>query len=135
MISRLIIPRCRGRSWPGGLFVLTASAALWGAGCQEQRLAEDRINARLTAAGRTTRTWVASEERRPAELRRTGDTFVKDFQEDVRRFPPDLRQIGRYLDRDVRRWQANQPAYRRIAGEQLRGQPQHLEHTAVLLFL
>jgi len=124
------------RTWCGGIRVaLTALAGLAAlAGCRnpqaERRLAEREASLRWTAHA-----WADREQPAPQRLRADAEFMRNNIDRDARLLDRDVRAFRAYLEYDLRRFQERQPEYRRKIDEILRGQPEHIERTAIIMFL
>ena len=68
-------------------------------------------------------------------LERDAEFIRKDVQRDELKFHRDLRMLEAYLRFDLQRWQDRQPLYRERIGEILRGKPEQIEPSAIVMFL
>jgi phage tail tape-measure protein len=107
---------------------------LFVAGCEYGPLARQRVQARQASLHRTVSTLAAREQRSPANLARGGAYARKTLERDAKRLERDARGLGRYLRRDLRRWHENSPRRRRQLERLLRGNPDKIERTAVIMF-
>jgi hypothetical protein len=69
-----------------------------------------------------------------ARLKRDFEFIKQDEQTHREMFARDLCQIQARFDYDVQRWQERQCDYLRYFEEMLRGEPESLESTAIILF-
>jgi hypothetical protein len=103
------------------------------AGCDNplacQRIAQRQCSLKWTADALAYRECVA-----PERLKRDFEFIKQDEQTHREMFARDLCQIQARFDYDVQRWQERQCDYLRYFEEMLRGEPESLESTAIILF-
>jgi hypothetical protein len=114
--------------------LLAAGVAVLTAGCRSEPLAKRRLATRCDSLWTTAERIADREAGSSRRLAKTTGLIPQRLRRDARALPRDLRWIGTYLERDLRGWQENQPRYWREAGRILRGQPETIERTAIVLF-
>ncbi|HMQ16524.1 MAG TPA: hypothetical protein PKC49_11165 [Phycisphaerae bacterium] len=106
-----------------------------GAGCTEQSRAQRRLAERERSAQFAVSAIAKRESESPGNLRKAARVIADDLKRDANRTIANVGGIQDYLRRDLQRWIDSQDDYRREAGRSLRGQPEIIERTAVILFL
>jgi hypothetical protein len=125
-----------GPTYPLIILVLLVILILPGAGgCQHSALAQRAIDARWARCAETLSTAVERERQGPAKLARVAAAFREDIERDEIESRENLRDLEALVEREFRRWENNQPAYRRQIGALLRGKPERIEQNAIDLFL
>lgn len=115
-----------------GALTLAALAAT--TGC-ENPVARKRQQARADSVAWTTRAWAKREQTAPARLGRDFDYIGSGIRRDAELLDRDLHGLQRYIEFDLHRWQERQDDYLRHTGGILRGKPEQIERTAIVLFL
>ena len=105
------------------------------AGCQQENLAQQRVQRREQSIGRTAEALVKQEQVRPSKLAKVGPYADHEIRRDTEYLSRDLGTAQRILERDLRRFQERKPRYLDETGKQLWGKPETIERNAVLLFL
>ena len=104
-------------------------------GCRHEPLAQQRLATRWDNIRTTTEKIADREAENPQRLTRAAEFIRDNLHHHATAFERDLHRVGAYLERDLRRWQENQPAYWREGGRILLGKPETIERTAIILFL
>ena len=104
-------------------------------GCQQRGLAQKRMEARLAGINETAETLAKREQKSPQRLAHAADFVDRDVRKDADALGRDFARVKAYLDRDLRRWQERQPEYWDKTERILRGKPETIERTAILLFI
>lgn len=113
---------------------LTLAAGLvLAAGCQSSAPPHPAVRTRHEKLPRTWNHYVAEEAARGDKLAYTWDRWMRALRQDAVDTENLPRNVGAYLESDIKRWEANQPAYRDKTLEQLRGQPEHIGENALNL--
>jgi hypothetical protein len=115
----------------GGLILLTLSGA---GGCQQGDLAERQLRLRGRRLTHTADVLVEAERRRPKQLTRTLNQIDRSVRWHAQASPANLDEIESYWRNEWRRWLQCQPLYRREASRILRGEAEHIEPNAILMF-
>lgn len=114
---------------------LCLSAVLAAApGCQPQRLAQERLSYRARQSEWAAGTLAAREQRSAVLVDRDLRFLQERLELDAVRTERDMAELDRLIRRDIDRWNARQPAYRRELQRILRGKPEQIESTAIWLF-
>jgi hypothetical protein len=103
------------------------------AGC-DNPLACERLAQRERSFKWTADALAYRERQAPERLKRDLDFIKEDEQTHKEMFARDLCQIQARFDYDVQRWQDRQCDYLKYFEEMLRGKPEDLEQTAIILF-
>jgi len=103
------------------------------AGCQTSRLAEKRLEKRRLSTRVVFEMCSRSEARRSGQLRRDLDFIPVNMTRHGEKLEHMIGYVGYLAERDMERWQARQPEYVRRAGAILRGKPERIERSAVLM--
>ena len=128
------------RLYPGVPFrVLNAAvgglaALCFSTGCRHADLADERYERRVASLHRTTDAYLDRESRSPRRLARAGDFINERLRQKSRATRQNFREFHAYVERDLRRWKANQPRYRKDIARFFRGKPENIERTAIILF-
>ena len=104
------------------------------AGCQNQKLAEQRSKARIEKLGRAPQIWAASERGRPAktvQMLKHGEWYIQHQAEELDR---NGREAGRLIERELRRPEERGPALGEWGLKLLYGKPERIEGNAIILF-
>lgn len=109
-----------------------ASLALT-AGC-DNPLARQRIEQRQSSLNWTANALAWRECEAPERLQRDFEFIKQNEQAHAEMFARDLRYIQDWFEYDVRRWRERQDDYWAKIAEILRGKPEKLEDTAIILF-
>ncbi|HUU99113.1 MAG TPA: hypothetical protein VM487_25550 [Phycisphaerae bacterium] len=104
-------------------------------GCRHEPLAQRRLAMRWDNIRTTTERITDREAQSPQRLARAAEFTRDDLRRHAIAFERDLHGVAAYLERDLRRWQESQPTYWRETGRLLRGKPETIERTAIILFL
>jgi hypothetical protein len=104
-------------------------------GCRYEPLAQRRLAMRWDNIRTTTERITDREAENPQRLTRAAEFIRDDLHRHATAFEHDLHGVAAYLERDLRRWQESQPTYWRETGRLLRGKPETIERTAIILFL
>ncbi|MBW7906324.1 MAG: hypothetical protein LC135_04415 [Phycisphaerae bacterium] len=121
---------------PFRLLALGAVAqATAGIGCTEHALVQRRLAERERSAQVAVSVIAKRESESPGNLRKAAQFIADDLRRDADSTTANVGEIEDYLRRDLQRWIDRQDDYLREAGRILRGQPETIERTAVILFL
>ena len=112
-------------------FVLLVAVA----GCQQQQMAERRAQMRFHNIAFVVGAMERSEASRPGRINNTFGVIERKWRLDVENTRRNGELVIEFFDRDFRRWEQQQPEYR-DAFERLilRGKPENIEPTAIILF-
>ncbi len=114
------------------LGVLTALC--YSTGCRRADRADERYQRRVASLHRTTDAYLDRESKSPQRLARAGDTIDEKLKQKSRATRQNFRELHAYIERDLRRWERNQPRYRKDIARFFRGKPENIERTAIILF-
>ena len=127
MLMRSVIPIVAG--------AVVAALMMSATGCQHQDLAERRARMRRDNIARTVNMIERSEASRPARMGRTLTAIDRRARLDARNTVLNGERVENQVKRSFRRWQDRQPYYRKgIDRFLLRGKPENIEPTAIILF-
>lgn len=103
--------------------------------CRHEPLAQRRLAMRWDNIRTTTERIADREAESPQRLTRAAEFIGDNLRRHATAFERDLHGVAAYLERDLRRWQESQSTYWRETGRILRGKPETIERTAIILFL
>lgn len=112
--------------------MLLAIASL---GCETSSLAERRVQTREDRMNDTLTRWGNSIASRPERLDRTLSHIDRREREYAEKFRRSIEGVGRWYERDVEHMKFREPDYKRKLNEILRGKPENIERSAVILFI
>lgn len=110
------------------------AALCYSTGCRQADLADERYQRRVASLHRTTDAYLDRESKSPQRLARAGDTIDEKLKQKSRATRQNFRELHAYIERDLRRWERNQPRYRKDIARFFRGKPENIERTAIILF-
>ena len=115
--------------------IVTAAALAAVTGCQHQQMAERRAQMRRDNVDYVVDSIVRSEASRPGRVDNTVGLIERRWRLDVENTRRNGELVHEYFERDFQRWEDRQPAYRSaIERLILRGKPENIEPTAIILF-
>jgi hypothetical protein len=116
------------------LTILLAALAVGAAGCHRDGLAEQRLTLREERLAKTVHAIAESERTQPKQLARCTDQVATALLPGMEEWRATVEGCERYWQREWILWGSRRDNYGRQAGEFLRGEPEHIERHAIILF-